>query len=228
MNVRQSTNSVVVAASRGLEWANARHPWSHNDHFHSWILNNLPSRRARAADIGCGQGGLVTKLAGHFDHVDGVDTDREMRETASRATGSVDNVSIRGVQLAHLHGPFDLITMVAALHHLDTDHALTEVQRLLAPGGKFMVVGLAPPVSTVDHAWDIASVVVNPLIGLWKHPRPVTNPDRTDPFPVKEPAVPLADLSAAFSRHMPGTRIRRRLCFRYTAEWTKPGTATGD
>lgn len=222
MNVRQSSNSAVVAAARGLEWATARHPWSHNDHFHRWILNNLPSERVCAADIGCGKGGLVTKLTGHFDHVDGIDSDSKMRVAASSATASLNNSSISGVQLAHLQGPYDLITMVAVLHHLDTDHALTEVRRLLAPGGKFMVVGLAPPVSTADHAWDIASAVANPLIGLWKHPRPVKNPDNTVPFPVKDPEAPLADLSAAFNRHMPGTTLRRRLCFRYTAEWTKP------
>ena len=29
----------------GMARLNARHPWSHNDHFHSWILANLPVRR---------------------------------------------------------------------------------------------------------------------------------------------------------------------------------------
>lgn len=28
----------------GMARLNARHPRSHNDHFHSWILANLPDR----------------------------------------------------------------------------------------------------------------------------------------------------------------------------------------
>ena len=26
-----------------MQHLNVRHPWSHNDHFHSWILTNLPN-----------------------------------------------------------------------------------------------------------------------------------------------------------------------------------------
>ncbi|WP_328531873.1 hypothetical protein OG984_12435 [Nocardioides sp. NBC_00368] len=32
-------------AAKAIAELNARHPWSHNDHFHSWILANLPPRR---------------------------------------------------------------------------------------------------------------------------------------------------------------------------------------
>lgn len=55
------------ALSRGMARLNARHPWSHNDHFHRWILANLPTGRRAALDVGCGQGGLVASLAPHFE-----------------------------------------------------------------------------------------------------------------------------------------------------------------
>lgn len=49
----------------GMARLNARHPWSHNDHFHSWILANLPESCRTALDVGCGRGELVAALAPH-------------------------------------------------------------------------------------------------------------------------------------------------------------------
>ena len=53
----------------GMRRLNARHPWSHNDYFHSWILANLPDRRRTALDVGCGRGELVSVLAPRFEQV---------------------------------------------------------------------------------------------------------------------------------------------------------------
>jgi 2-polyprenyl-3-methyl-5-hydroxy-6-metoxy-1,4-benzoquinol methylase len=50
-----------------MESLNARHPWSHNDHFHGWIVRHLPERRALALDVGCGEGALLDVLALHVD-----------------------------------------------------------------------------------------------------------------------------------------------------------------
>jgi hypothetical protein len=45
---RTFVGEVLAAAVRDL---NARHPWSHNDHFHSWIVANLPEQRHLAVDV---------------------------------------------------------------------------------------------------------------------------------------------------------------------------------
>lgn len=65
-----------------MEHLNARHPWSHNDHFHSWILANLPERRRTALDVGCGRGDLLATLASYFVEVRGTDVDDVMRQHA--------------------------------------------------------------------------------------------------------------------------------------------------
>lgn len=55
MDVRDSANPVLAGARRWLDRVNARHPWNHNEHFHGWILRNLPPPQRRAAiDVGCG------------------------------------------------------------------------------------------------------------------------------------------------------------------------------
>lgn len=201
---------------------NARHPWSHNDHFHSWIVANLPVRRQRAFDVGCGRGGLLAVLAPFFEQVVGTDLDDEMREQARSRCAGLPNVTVRHDDLPEVAGRFDLVTMVAVLHHLQIEQALPEVRRLLAPGGRFLVVGLAPPRTVSDHLWDLASMVTNPVIGYVKHPWPAVRGAPAPPFPVAEPLLPFDQVRRHVTDVMPGAVMRHRLGFRHTIAWTSP------
>ncbi|MEI7058536.1 class I SAM-dependent methyltransferase [Nocardioides sp. CCNWLW239] len=209
------------AVSDTMATLNARHPWSHNDHFHSWILANLPARRGTALDVGCGRGELLAALSPKFAAVHGTDRDGAMRGQAATRCAGLSNVTVHDG--TWVEEPVDLVTMVAVLHHLDVATALTEVRRLLAPGGRFLAVGLAPPQSPTDHLWDLASAVTNPVIGYVKHPWPSDTTPSTAPFPVKEPDLSFDELREIVLDLMPGARLRHRLGFRHTIAWTKPG-----
>lgn len=226
MGIRDHLDSRVgAAASRALRDLNARHPWNHNDHFHSWILHGLPERRRAALDVGCGRGGLLVELAPWFDRVEGIDRDPGMREAAARRTADFPQVSIPEAPFEDLEGPYDLITMIAVLHHLDLERALARVRDLLAPGGRFLCVGLAPPSSLRDHAWDMASMATNPLIGAVKHPWPArhdADAAARTAIPVRDPSIPLDELVRRAAPILPGLAARRRLAFRHTLAWTKP------
>ena len=150
----------------------ARHPWSHNDYFHGWVLANLPEPCVTALDVGCGRGGIL-----------------------------------------------------AVLHHLDVADALHGVRRLLRPGGRFLAVGLAPPVTVRDHVWEVASVVTNPVVGYVTHPWPA-RPDHAaaSRVPVRDPTLSFSQLQRTAERAMPGAVLRHRLGFRHTISWTKPWT----
>jgi SAM-dependent methyltransferase len=223
MDVRALSNRWLPGAVAWFDRVNAAHPWSHNDHFHGWVLRHLPERRHRALDVGCGRGRLLERLAQHFEAVEGCDVDPEMRAVSATRVGGRPTVTVHGERLADLTGPYDLITMVAVLHHLDAQSALTDVRRLLAPGGRFLVVGLAKPATPVDRVWDAWGLLTNPLIGLVKHPRrAVADPAAGPGFPVRDPEQTLGELRQAFAELMPGARLRRRVGFRYTAAWTKP------
>lgn len=202
---------------------NARHPWSHNDHFHSWILANLPQPCRVALDVGCGRGELVAALAPHVERVVGNDVDEAMREQAARRCRGIPNVTITGGPWTEGEDGFELVTMVGVLHHLDVAKALGEVRRCLSPGGRFLAVGLAPPLTLRDHLWDVASMVTNPLIGYVKHPWPsrVTSVSPTS-FPVRVPTLPFDELQEILDQVMPGAVLRHRLGFRHTVAWTKP------
>jgi trans-aconitate methyltransferase len=219
---------------QSLHTFNARHPWSHNEHFHGWILGHLPALRRTAVDIGCGTGVLAGKLATHFTHVTGIDRNEGMADAASARLGHIPQVSIRRCSLAEFastagDGRADLITMVAVLHHLDLDDTLARLPGLLAPGGRLLVVGLARPDSLADLAFDVVSAAANPVVGMIKHPRPARLPQRTQHtrdgqpvMPVKDPATTLAEIATAARAHLPGSTVRRRLFFRYTLRWDKP------
>ena len=214
-----------------LAKVNARHPWSHNDHFHGWILRNLPARRGVAVDIGCGKGVLAGKLAAQFAHVTGVDRNEGMAAAASARLRGFPQVSIRRCDFADFSstagdGGADLITMVAVLHHLDTGAALAAIPRLVAPGGRLLVVGLARPDSVADLAFEVVSAAANPVVGVIKHPRAVRPPERAvdaqPVMPVMDPTTTFAEISNAARAHLPGSTVRRRLFFRYTLRWDKP------
>ncbi len=211
------------ALAAGMQRLNARHPWSHNDHFHSWIMANLPERCHTALDIGCGRGELLAALAPHVDQMSGIDTDATMRREATRRCAGLPNVSVADGPWAQATGPFNLVTMVAVLHHLDVEDALRAVRGLLAPGGRFPAVGLAVPHSFRDYLWDVASIVTNLMIGYVKQPWPSRLSPQNPPVPVRDPTMMTFDqLRKAFAIVMPEANIRHQLGFRHTIAWSKP------
>ncbi|MBR7828017.1 class I SAM-dependent methyltransferase [Actinospica sp. MGRD01-02] len=236
-DIRRSTNPAVRSAAQWLARVNGRHPWSHNEHFHGWILRNLPARRRTALDVGCGTGVLAGKLAARFERVIGIDADAGMAAAAGERFAGDPRVSIGRQRFDAFpagtdeggEGGIDLVTMVAVLHHLDLDDALARVARLLAPGGRLLVVGLAKVDSKADFAVDIASAVANPIMGMIKHPRPVRPGEEAGEtssrplMPVRDPAETLAEIAAAAGALLPGASVRRRLFFRYSLRWDKPG-----
>jgi len=216
-------------AHEALARLNARHPWNHNEYFHRWILRNLPARREAAVDIGCGKGVLAAKLATCFTHVTGIDPDEGMATTAAARLAGAPGASIRRCRFDELTpagGGADLITMVAVLHWLDLDDALTRLPALLAPGGRLLVVGLARPDSLGDLAFDVVSGVANPVMGMIKHPRlaqpAAPGPDGQPAVPVTDPVTTFAEIRTAARAHLPGVALRRRVFFRYTLRWDKP------
>jgi SAM-dependent methyltransferase len=220
-----------IPGHQALAKINARHPWSHNDHFHGWILRSLPARRGVAVDIGCGKGVLAGKLATQFAHVIGIDRNAGMAAAASARLGGFPQVSIQRCDFADSsstvgYGEADLITMVAVLHHVNLDDALERIAGLLAPGGRLLVVGLARPDSLTDLAFDVVSAAANPVMGMIKHPRRVRLPqptaDAQSAVPMMDPATTFAEITKAARAHLRGCRVRRRLFFRYTLLWEKP------
>lgn len=135
-----------------------------------------PSARCRLR-----HGVLVAKLAEHFEHVHGIDPNSSMRRASIDRCAELSNVTIDDTTLADASPGFDLITMVAVLHHMDLITGLQQVRDHLAEGGRFLCVGLAHSDSMADHVWDIVCALTNPLIGFMRHPWPHCAPSTAPP-----------------------------------------------
>ena len=109
---------------------------------HEFFLSNLPQRRVRVLDVGCGTGLLAFELAQHFESVLGVDCSEPMLAIA-RSRRSCDRIEYRQLDARHLSlaERFDLITSHTMFHHLtDVGRVLEELKTLLQPGGRLIIV----------------------------------------------------------------------------------------
>jgi SAM-dependent methyltransferase len=201
-------------------------PWSHNAHYYPLILDAARPGCRRALDVGCGDGTLARALRRRVPSVTGIDVDGPCIAWASRQGDGVEYVL--GDFLTHEFEPssFDLVTSVAALHHMDLDATLERMALLLRPGGVLAVVGLARLRSPADLAFAAAGTVATRWHHLTKRDRlrrqrrdrPPGKPDAPIVWP---PPATYADVRRAAERLLPGSRFRRHVLWRYSLIWTK-------
>jgi SAM-dependent methyltransferase len=162
---------------------------------------------------------LVQRLAPVMREVVGVEQHRPAVELARQRVAGREDVAI-------IHGPFlgvdlavrsfDLITFVAALHHMPLRQALARARELLAPGGELIIVGLAKE-GLLDRT--LLGLVRIPLARLAGK----INNERSDvPVPTTEPRQSAAEIRDAARSELPGSTMSYGLYFRYLLRWHKP------
>lgn len=109
------------------------------------LLALLPGD-AVVADLGCGTGGLMARVAPHVGQVIGIDDSTPMLKAARRRTGELKNVDIRRGDLSSLPiqaRSCDAAVLLLALTYVaDPLAALREAARILRPGGRVVIVDL--------------------------------------------------------------------------------------
>jgi SAM-dependent methyltransferase len=212
-------NGQAAAAAYRLEVESvAEDYWNHNVHYQRVILDAVPDGCGAAIDVGCGDGMLACKLAARCAEVTGIDRDERMIAVARERGRAVPTVSF--TQSDFLAYPledasFDFACANTALHHMDFGAALVKMARILRPGGRLAVVGLAAHGSPADLAIDAAAIPAN----LWyKRTRGEGNPGA----PILAPDMTWSQVRSTAARLLPGARYRRHLLWRYSLTWTKP------
>jgi ArsR family transcriptional regulator len=113
-------------------------------------------------DLGCGTGQIAATLAPFVARVVAVDRSRAMLKAARRRLGDLANVDLRHGELDALpieDGTLDAAVLCLALHHQpDPLAVLAEAARVLASGGRLLVVDMLEHdrreyQQQMGHAW---------------------------------------------------------------------------
>lgn len=193
-------------------------PWNHNIYYHDHILQAIPKPCLNALDIGCGDGLLSRKLAPYCGYVTGIDLDTTILSAAKEYPDTPENINyIQGdvMQYPLQESNFNLITIVAALHHLPLYGALQRLQQLLAPGGVLVIVGLYKEDGISDF---IRSAVAFPISWLMRH----FVSDQKMEAPIQPPKETIIEIRVAAAEMLPGAILRYHLFHRYSLIWRKP------
>jgi ArsR family transcriptional regulator len=99
-------------------------------------------------DLGCGTGQMTEALAPFVNRVVAVDASRAMLSAARKRLAKAPNVDLRHGELEALpieDGELDAAVLFLVLHYVvDPAAVLAEVRRVLAPGGRLLVVDMMP------------------------------------------------------------------------------------
>jgi SAM-dependent methyltransferase len=108
-------------------------------------------------DLGCGTGFWLARYAGEADRVIGIEPDPALRAKAAARTAGMLNVEVAAGSAEHLGLPGCSVDVVHARFAYffppGTDAGLTEVLRVLRPGGSLVVVDN-------DHRWGEFSTLL--------------------------------------------------------------------
>jgi ArsR family transcriptional regulator len=144
---RRAETSQQFFASAAGQWDRLRDELFGREAFPRALLSLLPAEWV-AGDLGCGTGATMSMLAPHVRQVIGVDSSEEMLSAAKSRLGGVPNVELHRGTLEALpldSRALDVATLVLVLHHVPTPTlALTEAARVLKPGGRLLIVDMAP------------------------------------------------------------------------------------
>lgn len=207
-----------------LDRFNREHPWSHNDAYAGVVLREARRvRRAggsRALDVGCGTGSLVARLARELPEVTGIEPDEASASLAAAAASTFPNVRVVHTPFPQNDGArFDLVSMVAVLHHMALIDGIRAARQAVAPGGRLIIVG-AYRETSADLPLSVLSLLLNPLVGVVRHPKRANRHPQQMTAPMAAPVETFRQIKSAMQTELPGVSVHRVLFWRYVATWT--------
>jgi ArsR family transcriptional regulator len=126
-------------------------------------LLDLLDDRWVVGDLGCGAGQLMEALAPCVAKVIGVDESGPMLDAARKRLGRFDNVELRPGTIETLpidDDALDVAILFLVAHFIsDPANVMTEIRRVLAPGGRLLIVDLMSHdrvdyVVQLGHVWQ--------------------------------------------------------------------------
>lgn len=191
--------------------------WNHNTHYHGRLLQAVPAPCRRALDVGCGTGAFARQLASRAVEVVAIDRDPAVLRRAHQASAGMPN--LRFVEADFLawpiDGSYDFVSMIASLHHLPFDEAVSKAAAALAPGGVLAVLGLDRPRSRIDAV--IHAAAAYPVSSWYRLTRNTAPVEAT----IRDPEMTLQAIRHRARSLLPGATLQRHVLWRYSLIWIK-------
>ncbi|HVS20901.1 MAG TPA: class I SAM-dependent methyltransferase, partial [Pyrinomonadaceae bacterium] len=95
--------------------------WTHNNHYHNFLLRHIRHGCQNALEIGCGTGAFARRLVERAQHVVALDLSPEMIRVARSRSAEFPNIEFHVADAILWNFPathFDCIATIATLHHL--------------------------------------------------------------------------------------------------------------
>jgi ubiquinone/menaquinone biosynthesis C-methylase UbiE len=141
------TKSQEFFSSSAGQWDRLRDEL-YGDRFHLGALAAFAQTTWVMGDLGCGTGETSAALAPFVKQVIAVDASAQMLQAARKRLQPFENIELRRGDLEAL--PIDdavlnAATLMLVLHYVpEPERALSEVARVLKPGGRFILVDMLP------------------------------------------------------------------------------------
>lgn len=112
-----------------------------------WVLSALPSLDGRVLEIGFGPGHLQVALHEHDTQTFGLDESRQMSRQAGRRLRRkgfrTDLLRAAAGQIPFPNNSFETVVSTFPSEYIFEAHTLAEIQRVLTPGGRLVVLPAA-------------------------------------------------------------------------------------
>jgi len=169
-----------------------------NNHYHNFLLRQLPIDCRAALEIGCGKGEFSRRLAETAQHVLALDLSPEMIRIAHELSVDLPNIDFKIADVMSYDLPresFDCIASIATLHHLPLRDVFLKIKAALKPGGVLLILDLFEPIRwygrTRDSERDCASPDTSQTSRTNHNPAPSVREGLIDTF-LNMVAVPVS------------------------------------
>jgi SAM-dependent methyltransferase len=209
--------------------------WTHNSHYHNFLLRHLPKNLQNALEIGCGAGAFSRRLALRSKSVLALDLSPEMVRIARGRSAQFPNIEFQVADVMSWNFPsktFDCIASIATLHHVPLRGALLRMKAAIKPGGFLLVLdlfeserNLFKPEGLIDLTLDVLALPVSAGLRFLQHGRLRPPPavraawaahEQHDSYPK------MTEVRELCREILSGARVRKHLLWRYSIVWQRP------
>ena len=202
--------------------------WTANNHYHNFLLRQVPAKCESALEIGCGTGAFARRLAERCGRVTALDLSAEMIRVARERSRRFENLQFELADAMTWEFPksqFDFVCSIATLHHLDQRELLPKIKESLTPRGVLVILDLVQSSSVGERMLDVIGLGVSSGLRLIHNGRLQPPPEvrkAWEQHGQHDHYASIKQMRALAAEILPGSSVKRHLLWRYTLVYKKP------